>query len=124
MQHHLLGVDTGRIDAEPDAEVVKLLDDRALPHLLERRLWDIRWYAQCRHLHRLFFVSKESILFASFILAFIESTKKYETRGYYFFFDEKGGAIKSIVEVIIYSKDYLFWSFNSYFEYCFKEKFG
>ena len=38
MQHHLLGVDTGRIDAEPDAEVVKLLDDRALPHLLERRL--------------------------------------------------------------------------------------
>ena len=36
---------------------------------------------------------------------FVESTKKYETRGYYFFFDEKGGAIKSIVEVLIYSKD-------------------
>lgn len=36
---------------------------------------------------------------------FIEATKKYETRGYYFFFDKKRGNIKSIVEVIIYSKN-------------------
>lgn len=36
---------------------------------------------------------------------FIEASEKYETRGYYFFFDNKGGDIKSIAEIIIYSKD-------------------
>lgn len=36
---------------------------------------------------------------------FVNATRLYNTRGFYFFFDSQGGKIKSIAESIIYSQN-------------------